>query len=58
MDSECQPEWRHYRGREGMSSWTLAAAGSTGGEKTDGKDEKAEKITHKANRLPDERMEG
>lgn len=42
-----------------MSSWTLTTAGSTarggreGGKKereTDGKDEKAEKITHKANR--------
>lgn len=55
-----------------MSSWTLTAAGSTargtaaaaareGGEKereTDGKDEKAEKITHEAKPLADERTEG
>lgn len=39
-----------------MSSQTLTAAGSTGGTRkgrereTDGKDEKAEKITHKMNR--------
>lgn len=57
------------RGGERVSSWTLTAAGSTArgaaaaregwreGKKreTDGKDEKAEKITHKANRW---RMKG
>lgn len=48
LDSECQPEWRHYEGREGKGRNELIdinGCGFDGG--SGGKDEKAEKITHK-----------